>query len=79
MGMFVIVHVDFLAGITLFYVAAVALKPRWSTTLIKAAAEVLCGSNETRADPTATCSTFAPATAFNAVDTFEAQPPQCMP
>jgi hypothetical protein len=60
-------------------VAAVALKPRWSTTPIKAAADVFFGSNETRAEPTATSSTFVPGIDFSAVDTFEAQPPQCIP
>ena len=56
-----------------------ALKPKWSTALISDAAVVLPGSKDTRADPTTTCSTFAPATAANAVDTFVAQPLHFIP
>lgn len=59
--------------------AAVALKPRLFTAPIKTAVEVFWGSNETRAEPTATSSTFVPGRDFSAVETLAAQPPQCIP
>ncbi len=60
-------------------VAVAALKPRLSTATINAATEVFWESYETRAEPTATSSTFAPGTDFIAVETLAAQPPQCIP
>lgn len=59
--------------------AAVALKPRLFTAPIKTAVEVRRGSNETRAEPTATSSTFVLGRDFSAVETLAVQPPQCIP
>jgi hypothetical protein len=78
MVMFVVVHIHPGRNQTL-EVAAAALNPSLSTTPIKAAVEVFLGSNETRAEPTATFSTLAPGTDFSALVTLDAHPPQCIP